>query len=561
LRRTLGGSPAERSATRRGKEASFWGEASPQNVAPQDRTFRSPLLPPPFFYMAIVQDFNWNKLQNGSDIRGIALEGVKDENVNLTPAVAKILGQAFATWLANKLNKPISELIVAVGRDSRLSGPAIMAATLDGITSIGTQAYDFELASTPAMFMSTITAGFECDGAIMLTASHLPFNRNGFKFFTEQGGLEKKDISDILQLAASSSFKLATVKGSISQRDFMSVYANQFVTQIRQAVNRSDDFNRPLAGLKIIVDAGNGSGGFYADRVLHPLGADTTGSQFLEPDGTFPNHVPNPEDPAAMAAICQAVVAHQADFGIIFDTDVDRSAAVDSTGKELNRNRLIGLISAIVLQEYPQSTIVTDSITSDGLTQFIERDLGGVHHRFKRGYKNVINESIRLNQEGKESWVAIETSGHAAMKENHFLDDGAYLVSKLLIELAKSRLAGKFLTDLIAKLQEPVESQELRIKITTADFQAYGNEVIDRMQAFAASQSDWQIVPNNYEGVRVTCPAEVEAGWFLLRLSLHDPVIPVNIESNVAGGVDRIKQRLLSFLKTQEFLDLSAFQV
>jgi phosphomannomutase len=385
------------------------------------------------------------------------------------------------------------------------------------------------MASTPAMFMSTITAGFECDGAIMLTASHLPFNRNGLKFFTARGGLEKQDISDILQLAASNNFEVAAVKGTIAKRDFMSVYASQFVEQIRSSVNHPTNHDRPLSGLKIIVDAGNGAGGFYADRVLQPLGADTTGSQFLEPDGTFPNHVPNPEDPTAMAAICQAVIQHQADFGIIFDTDVDRSAAVDSTGKELNRNRLIGLISAIV------------------------------HHRFKRGYKNVINESIRLNNDGRESWVAIETSGHAAMKENHFLDDGAYLVSKLLIELAKSRLAGKFLTDLIANLQEPVESQELRIKITTADFQAYGNEVIDRMQAFAASQADWKIVPNNYEGVRVACTSESESGWLLLRLSLHDPVIPVNIESNVAGGVDRIKQRLLSFLKTQEALDLAAF--
>ena len=509
--------------------------------------------------MAIEQNFNWNKLQNGSDIRGVALEGVKDEHVNLTPEVAKILGRAFVTWLSGKVSKPSTELIVAVGRDSRLSGPELMEATLDGITAAGSQAHDFGMASTPAMFMSTITAGFECDGAIMLTASHLPFNRNGLKFFTAQGGLEKQDISDILQLAASHNFEVAAVKGTISQRDFMSVYANQFVEQIRSSVNHPTNFDRPLTGLKIIVDAGNGAGGFYADRVLAPLGADTTGSQFLEPDGTFPNHVPNPEDPTAMAAICQAVVAHQADFGIIFDTDVDRSAAVDSTGKELNRNRLIGLISAIVLQEYPHSTIVTDSITSDGLTQFIEQDLGGVHHRFKRGYKNVINESMRLNNEGKESWVAIETSGHAAMKENHFLDDGAYLVSKLLIELAKSRLAGKFLTDLIGNLQEAVESQELRIKITTADFQAYGNEVIDRMQTFAANQSDWQIVPNNYEGVRVACTSESESGWFLLRLSLHDPVIPVNIESNIAGGVDRIKQRLLSFLKTQESLDLAAF--
>jgi phosphomannomutase len=508
--------------------------------------------------MAIEQDFNWNKLQNGSDIRGIALEGVPNEKVNLTPEIAKILGQAFAIWLSQKVNKPHNELTVGVGRDSRLSGPAIMQAVMEGINSVGSQVNDFAMASTPAMFMSTITAEFECDGAIMLTASHLPFNRNGLKFFTAQGGLEKKDISDILALAATNNFEVATVIGSITERDFMSVYASQFVNQIRQAVNHPSNFDKPLAGLKIIVDAGNGAGGFYADRVLQPLGADITGSQFLEPDGTFPNHVPNPEDPDAMAAICQAVIEHQADFGIIFDTDVDRSAAVDNTGKELNRNRLIGLISAIVLQEHPNSTIVTDSITSDGLTQFIEQDLGGIHHRFKRGYKNVINESMRLNKENQESWLAIETSGHAAMKENHFLDDGAYLVSKLLIELAKSKLAEKSLTDLIANLQEPVESKELRIKINVEDFQAYGNGVIDRLKTFAASQSDWKIVPNNYEGVRVACTSDREDGWFLLRLSLHDPVIPVNIESNVSGGVDRIDRRLLSFLKTQESLDLGS---
>ncbi len=508
--------------------------------------------------MAIDQDFNWNKLQNGSDIRGIALEGVPNEHVNLNPEIAKILGQAFASWLSRQVNKPSNELIVGVGCDSRLSGPAIMQAVIEGITSVGSQVNDLAMASTPAMFMSTITAGFECDGAIMLTASHLPFNRNGLKFFTAAGGLDKKDISAILTLAATNKFEITSVNGSITKHDFMSVYAAQFVNQIRQAVNHPRNFDKPLQGLKIIVDAGNGAGGFYVDRVLEPLGADTTGSQFLEPDGTFPNHVPNPEDPTAMAAICQAVIDHQADFGIIFDTDVDRSAAVDSTGKELNRNRLIGLISTIVLQEHPHSTIVTDSITSDGLTQFIDRDLGGVHHRFKRGYKNVINESIRLNQNDQESWLAIETSGHAAMKENYFLDDGAYLVSKLLIELAKSKLAGKSLTDLIANLQEPIESQELRIKINTDDFQSYGNEVIDKMQAFALNQPDWQIVPNNYEGVRVSCGADNENGWFLLRLSLHDPVIPVNIESNVPGGIDRIKHRLLAFLQTQESLDLAA---
>ncbi|BAT96795.1 hypothetical protein VIGAN_09009800 [Vigna angularis var. angularis] len=97
-----------------------------------------------------------------------------------------------------------------------------------------------------------------------------------------------------------------------------------------------------------------------------------------------------------MKAITQAVLDNKADLGIIFDTDVDRSAAVDFTGREFNRNRLIALMAAIVLEEHPGTTIVTDSVTSDGLTTFIEKKLGGKHHRFKRGYKNVIDEAIRL---------------------------------------------------------------------------------------------------------------------------------------------------------------------
>jgi phosphomannomutase len=101
---------------------------------------------------------------------------------------------------------------------------------------------------------------------------------------------------------------------------------------------------------------------------------------------------------------------------------------------------LIALISAIILEEHSNSIIVTDSITSNGLKEFIEEKLGGVHHRFKRGYKNVINEAIRLNKEGKESYLAIETSGHAALKENYFLDDGAYLIAKILIKMAKLKL-------------------------------------------------------------------------------------------------------------------------
>ena len=503
--------------------------------------------------MAIQQlSREWQRLQNGSDIRGVALVGVPGESVNLTPEVAYRLGQAFVSWLAAKLGKATTALVVSIGRDSRLSGPALRDGLAEGMMSLGTKVFDFAIASTPAMFMSTVTDGYRCDGAIMLTASHLPFNRNGLKFFTAAGGLNKLDITAILTLADEDSFPDAAVKGEIEERDFISVYSDGLVQQIRQSVNHSQNYDQPLKGLHIVVDAGNGAGGFYASKVLEPLGADTSGSQFLDPDGNFPNHIPNPENEAAMAAVCCAVLDNKADFGIIFDTDVDRSAAVDSQGNELNRNKLIALISAVVLREHPGSTIVTDSITSDGLTKFIT-DLGGTHHRFKRGYKNVINEAVRLNAEGEDSWLAIETSGHGAMKENYFLDDGAYLVSKLLVELAIARQSNKVITDLISSLEEPAESKEYRLKVLIEDFKSHGSEVIEQLQSFAKEQAGWQVVPDNYEGIRVACTEE--AGWFLLRLSLHDPVLPLNIESNREGGVDAIKQRLLSFFNTIKQLD------
>ena len=502
-----------------------------------------------------MNNFNWQQLQNGSDIRGVALTGVAGEEVNLTPEVTANLGKSFVTWLSKQTEKETTELVISVGRDSRLSGTDLMQALMTGIAECGCQVYDFAIASTPAMFMSTIHPDYQCDGAIMLTASHLPFNRNGLKFFSKKGGLAKQDITAILELAQSNFDKVSEPKEIIA-RDFITLYGSDLADTIRKAVNHPDNYKQPLQGLKIVVDAGNGAGGFYVDKVLKPLGADTTGSQFLEPDGNFPNHVPNPENAEAMAAISQAVLANKADFGIIFDTDVDRVAAVDNRGNELNRNRLIALISAIILKEHPGSTIVTDSITSDGLTQFIEQ-LGGVHHRFKRGYKNVINEAVVLNNKGQESWLAIETSGHAAMKENYFLDDGAYLATKLLSELAKAKLENKTITDLIYDLKEPQESQEFRLKIEVTDFKEYGNIVINKLEKFAATQTDWQVVPNNYEGLRIACQSPQEDGWFLLRLSLHDPVIPLNIESNVAGGIKSIATKLLTFFQDFDSLVLS----
>ncbi len=489
----------------------------------------------------------WAALKNGSDIRGVASEGIEGMHINLTDEVVEAIAKGFVAFLVKKYDKAASEITVAIGHDSRISAKRIKDACIRAFCSLGVRVLDFALCTTPAMFMCTIDASLSVTGSVMLTASHLPFNRNGLKFFTLDGGLESNDITEILTFAEKGT-TLPAGCGEVVSFDYLSRYAEH----IQNIIKRDTGLEKPFANMKIAVDAGNGAGGFYAERVLAPLGADVSGSQFLEPDGNFPNHIPNPEDKEAMQSISKAVLTSKSDLGVIFDTDVDRAAIVDHMGGEINKNRLIALISAVLLSE-KKGTIVTDSVTSAGLTTFIRDELGGVHHRFKRGYKNVINESKRLNDAGEYSPLAIETSGHAALKENYFLDDGAYLVTKLLIKAVKMRAEGRKLTELIANLKEPKLARGHRLNLLGEDFKADGQAILDALQAKVSETEGMSLETPNYEGVRVN----MGDGWFLLRLSLHDPLMPLDIQCDSEECLTDIYGFLKKFLSDYSYIDIT----
>ncbi|MGN0818587.1 MAG: phosphomannomutase/phosphoglucomutase, partial [Candidatus Coproplasma sp.] len=362
------------------------------------------------------------KLKSGTDVRGIAV-ATEGSPITLTDEAVYATVCAFLKFLSAKTG--VKSPKIAVGNDVRISTERILKEVKRAAADSGCDLVYTGLCSTPSMFMLLKDKDWDCDASVMITASHLPYDRNGLKFFTPEGGLEGSEIKEILSAAAQGEMLEATCKGKYFERSYLDKYCESLVENVRKACGE----NKPLKGKKIIVDAGNGAGGFFADKVLLPLGADVSGSQFLQPDGTFPNHIPNPEDRGAIASLSEAVLREKADLGVIFDTDVDRAGAVDCDGKEINRNRLIALMAAILL-DGKGGTIVTDSVTSDGLTEFIE-SRGGKHVRFKRGYKNVIDEALRRESEGENCPLAMETSGHAAFKENYFLDDGAYLVTKI----------------------------------------------------------------------------------------------------------------------------------
>ena len=500
----------------------------------------------------------WEKLLSGTDVRGKAIAD-NNKKANLTEKEAAAIASSFSKWLAERLNKKTENLKIAVGHDSRLSAEKLKNALAAGMNSTGVEVYSAGLASTPAMFMSTVLEGHQYDGAVMITASHLPYDKNGFKFFTENGGLEKEEVLGILRNIAENESEFLNIdqtEAEIKDVDLISDYAEHIKEIIRENLSDKVDKDKPLSNFKIIVDAGNGSAGFFAKKILKDLGADTKGSQFLNPDGNFPNHAPNPEDKEAMHSLQKAVMENEVDLGIIFDTDVDRAAVVDSNGREINRNKLIALASTIVLEENQGATIVTDSVTSVGLKEFIEDKLGGVHHRFKRGYKNVINEAKRLENEGISAPLAIETSGHAAFKENYFLDDGAYLVAKILVKMANLKAEkDKKIGELIADLKEAEIKEEFRMTIALDDFKDYGQNILADLKEYIKNIEGWQIAPKNYQGVRVNCGGN---DWFLMRMSLHDPVVVLNVECDKKQSLNDILEKIRYFLSSYDKLDLTA---
>lgn len=485
-------------------------------------------------------------LQSGTDIRGKAY----GENKELTSRAVKKIMMGYVEVLINKTGLYPYQMTVAVGHDTRLSSYRIRRNIFTILNHKGIKVIDCGTASTPGMYSAI--ENLKCTASIEITASHLPYDQNGLKFFTKDGGFEAEDIRRMIEIGEV--MEIAHIKDNFTAEKIpcMKKYTNRLRYLTGKGVK---NYIAPLSAYHIVVDAGNGVGGFFIRNVLEPLGADTSGSVCIVPDGTFPNHAPNPEDPEAMRSIREAVLAANADMGVIFDADVDRAACVDCHGRELNRNKLIAVAAAIVLKNNPGGTIVTDSVTSEGLTDFIENKLGGKHRRFKRGYKNVINEAKRLEAEGVNCPLAIETSGHAAFRDNGFIDDGAYLMA-LIINFVVTSEYGRDAFDMLLKdYKEPAEEKELRIKITAEDYKAYGEKVISDLEKYARDEQGWTI-EEGYEGVRISFDKEHGDGWLLLRMSLHEPILPLNAESNSQGGTDLILEQFTEFVKGYDLLEM-----
>ena len=362
-------------------------------------------------------------------------------------------------------------------------------------------------------------------------------------------------------------------------------YAATLKKALLREVGSPESPETALAGLRIVLNAGNGSGGFF-NAVLDDLGADVSSSIHVDPDGTFPAGVPNPESPKMIEETIKVCESAQADIGILLDTDADRCGfvvprtvtadGVRSDYEALNRNRLIALLAVIFSDSSPGCAIVTDSVTSEGLEKFLQEDLGLQHVRYLKGYANVINKAKELTESGAaNAEMAIETSGHCAMKENDYLDDGTYTAVKVIGLLARVARDGgkKSLLDLISNLDEMPEENELRMNLldgtmsSTASVFDFAALEIEQLCESIGSDEDpvvatWDLDRDNLEGIRVRTG---NGGFFMLRKSLHDPVISLQVEGVSREQVrENVVEPLLKLFSSEgpisDVLDLRALQ-
>jgi len=512
-------------------------------------------------------------------------------------------------------------ITVAIGQDPRPHGAILCDAFSRGVLNFKSNEYDIRvvytgIATTPSM-NSFMCSGL-CDGAVMVTASHLPIDRNGLKMFTKfnDGGLSNDDVHKIGNLAKNH-IKFWYDKGTLPAftSGFNSVYCSEYVDflphyandlkkgVISQLLQKDEDNDlsssssskeeekeekkeqKPLHGVKIILNSGNGSGGFF-NNVLSELGADVSDSIHVKYDSTFPNGIPNPENSKMVEETIQACQKANADIGIMLDTDADRCGFVakssSSGGREsdyepINKNRLIALLSVMFANTTPNKKnhhkeennsssssdnnnnvyIVTDSTTSEGLTKFINNKLGLHHVRYLRGYANVINKAKELTyQQNKNAVMGIETSGHCAMKENYYLDDGIYTAAKVVGLLAKLKKKNNDnegssssdvnnLLHLIQDLEELPVVSELRVNVndgSVSKMRQIFDLIVSDIQTLCSSSSSsstWKIDNDNLEGIRVrfsssssNSESDNDGSFFMLRKSLHDPVISMQVEGH-----------------------------
>jgi phosphomannomutase len=439
------------------------------------------------------------------DIRGVVGRDIDE-------AFAEHLGRAFGTEAL-----AAGERAVAVGRDGRLSGPALSAALMRGLASTGLDVVDLGPATTPMLYYVAATRGAHgCNSGIQVTGSHNPKDYNGFKMVLAGRAIYGDDIQRLRQRMAAEDYAHAI--GRLGAMDVAAEYAGRITRDCALARR-----------MKIVVDCGNGIAGATAPGILRALGCDVT-ELYSEVDGNFPNHHPDPSKPENLAELIATVNRVGAELGLAFDGDGDRLGVVTKGGEIIWPDRQLMLFATDILQRQPGATIIYDVKCTQRLAPLV-RKAGGVPMMWKTGHSLI---KAKLRETGAP--IAGEMSGHIFFAERWYgFDDATYTAARLLEILSRSRNPSAVLNALPTSFSTP----ELNVACTEGEHHA----VVAQLREQARFPGADEVI--TIDGVR----AEYPDGFGLVRASNTTPMLVLRFEGHTAAALARIQAHFMAELR------------
>ncbi len=435
------------------------------------------------------------------DIRGI----VGDD---LTEEVAVGIGLAYGTFLRRSGGKE-----AVVGRDVRLSSEPLAKALIEGIVKTGCNVLDVGVVPTPVLYFSIMH--YEKDGGVMVTGSHNPVEYNGFKLCRGISSLFGDQIQALRKIMEKGGF--CEGEGSVEKDNPVPSYIDYVLRRIKVGKR-----------LKVAVDAGNGTAGEIAPEIFRALGCEVI-ELYCEPDGRFPNHLPDPTVPELMKDLMDTVKKENADVGLGFDGDADRLGAVDEDGNMIYGDKLLALFAKDILKG-ERLKVVFDVKCSQALAEFIE-SMGGEPIMWKTGHS-----LIKAKMKEENAPLGGEMSGHMFFADNYYGYDDAIFAACRLLQLMSNE--ERSLGGLISEIPRYVSTPEIRVQ--AAEESKFG--IVKQVSEYFRKQ--YKTV--DIDGVRVLFPD----GWGLLRASNTQPVLVMRFEAKSEESLEKIKNIFTEKLRT-----------
>lgn len=452
------------------------------------------------------------------DIRG----RVDGDDAQITPSLAYAVGRALGTYMPDQFGTDH----VFVGSDNRPSSAPLKQAMLEGLSATGMTVTDIGEVLTPTVYFASAEYG-ERGGGVMITGSHLDQRYNGIKMAYNNLALADQQIQELLRIIQSEAYR--TGEGQM-RRDFDMIHKHM------DKISGMVKLARPL---KVAMDAGNGLSGTYVPALLEKLGCEVVGL-YLESDGTYPNHLPNPEDPEMTEELEALVVAEGADLGLAFDGDSDRCGFLDEHGHHIAADRLLALLARDLLARQPGASIVFDVKASQALPDEIKR-YGGVPVMWKSGHSLM---KRKMNEIG--SPLGGEVSGHLFIGENYHGFDDAPLVALKALEIFAA--TDKPVSAIFEEIPKLVATPEIILSAPDDLKFAIIDEISESLSA------KYEVI--TVDGAR----AIFEDGWGLIRASNTQPAITLRFEAHDNENLVANMRRFKSLMDKYPAIDQTRFE-